>query len=137
MQSLIERWPVDRLMPYSRNARTHSEEQVAQIAASIATVEAPYRKLRKNRPHRRVLNLIDTLRELNSRVDDAVALREETVTGRPLRFPLPGLIRTQNHFDPAAAIISFSAGEVCDPAIANRILAAPGCKSAGKVIRTR
>ncbi|MBE0657715.1 MAG: ParB N-terminal domain-containing protein, partial [Bryobacteraceae bacterium] len=31
-----ERWSVDRLVPYARNARTHSEEQVAQIAASIA-----------------------------------------------------------------------------------------------------
>lgn len=32
----IERWPVERLIPYARNARTHSPEQVAQIAASIA-----------------------------------------------------------------------------------------------------
>src|SRR5258705_1038411 len=32
----IERWPIDRLIPYARNARTHSDEQVAQIAASIA-----------------------------------------------------------------------------------------------------
>ncbi len=32
----IENWPVERLIPYARNARTHSEEQVAQIAASIA-----------------------------------------------------------------------------------------------------
>jgi DNA modification methylase len=31
----IERWPLDRLVPYTRNARTHSDEQVAQIAASI------------------------------------------------------------------------------------------------------
>ena len=31
----IEIWPVDRLVPYARNARTHSAEQVAQIAASI------------------------------------------------------------------------------------------------------
>ena len=31
----IERWPIDKLVPYARNARTHSEEQVAQIAASI------------------------------------------------------------------------------------------------------
>jgi DNA modification methylase len=29
-------WPVERLLPYARNARTHSDEQVAQIAASIA-----------------------------------------------------------------------------------------------------
>ena len=29
-------WPVDRLIPFARNARTHSAEQVAQIAASIA-----------------------------------------------------------------------------------------------------
>ena len=32
----IERWPTAKLLPYARNARTHSEEQVAQIAASIA-----------------------------------------------------------------------------------------------------
>jgi hypothetical protein len=32
----IEQRPVDRLIPYVRNARTHSEDQVAQIAASIA-----------------------------------------------------------------------------------------------------
>ena len=31
----IELWPVDRLKPYDRNARTHSPEQVAKIAASI------------------------------------------------------------------------------------------------------
>jgi ParB-like chromosome segregation protein Spo0J len=32
----IEQWPTARLIPYARNARTHSDEQVAQIAASIA-----------------------------------------------------------------------------------------------------
>jgi ParB-like chromosome segregation protein Spo0J len=31
----IEMWPLERLVPYERNARTHSPEQVAQIAASI------------------------------------------------------------------------------------------------------
>jgi ParB-like chromosome segregation protein Spo0J len=31
----VEHWPLDRLIPYARNARTHSEDQVAQIAASI------------------------------------------------------------------------------------------------------
>jgi hypothetical protein len=31
----IEHWPLDRLKPYDRNARTHTPEQVAQIAASI------------------------------------------------------------------------------------------------------
>ena len=31
----IELWPLDRLVPYERNARTHSQEQVAQIVASI------------------------------------------------------------------------------------------------------
>ena len=25
----IEQWPTDRLVPYARNARTHSESQVA------------------------------------------------------------------------------------------------------------
>jgi DNA modification methylase len=32
----IEQWPTAKLLPYARNARTHSESQVAQIAASIA-----------------------------------------------------------------------------------------------------
>jgi hypothetical protein len=31
----IERWPIDRLVPYARNARTHTDAQIAQIAASI------------------------------------------------------------------------------------------------------
>jgi DNA modification methylase len=31
----VERWPLDRLIPYARNARTHDDAQVAQIAASI------------------------------------------------------------------------------------------------------
>jgi hypothetical protein len=35
MARRIEIWPTDRLVPYARNARTHSAEQVAQIAASI------------------------------------------------------------------------------------------------------
>jgi hypothetical protein len=35
MARRIEIWPIDRLKPYARNARTHSDEQVAQIAASI------------------------------------------------------------------------------------------------------
>ena len=36
MAKRIELWPIDRLVPYAKNARTHSEEQVMQIAASIA-----------------------------------------------------------------------------------------------------
>jgi ParB-like chromosome segregation protein Spo0J len=35
MARRIEIWPTDRLVPYARNARTHSDQQVAQIAASI------------------------------------------------------------------------------------------------------
>jgi DNA modification methylase len=31
----IEQWPLERLIPYANNARTHSEAQVAQIAASM------------------------------------------------------------------------------------------------------
>jgi site-specific DNA-methyltransferase (adenine-specific) len=35
MAKRLELWPIDRLVPYERNARTHSPEQVAQIVASI------------------------------------------------------------------------------------------------------
>jgi ParB-like chromosome segregation protein Spo0J len=31
----VERWPVEKLIPYAKNARTHSATQVDQIAASI------------------------------------------------------------------------------------------------------
>ena len=31
----IEHWPVDQLRPYGRNPRTHDDDQIAQIAASI------------------------------------------------------------------------------------------------------
>jgi DNA modification methylase len=36
MELKIEHWPLDRLIPYALNARTHSDDQVAQIAGSIA-----------------------------------------------------------------------------------------------------
>lgn len=32
----MEHWPLEKLVPYDRNARTHSEVQVGQIAASIS-----------------------------------------------------------------------------------------------------
>ena len=35
MATAIEVWPVERLIPYALNARTHSDEQVAKVAASI------------------------------------------------------------------------------------------------------
>jgi ParB-like nuclease domain len=31
----VEYWPLDRLIPYARNARTHSDAQIAEIAGSI------------------------------------------------------------------------------------------------------
>ncbi len=31
----VERWPIAKLVPCATNARTHSDAQVAQIAASI------------------------------------------------------------------------------------------------------
>jgi hypothetical protein len=31
----IDQWSLDKIIPYARNARTHSDVQVAQIAASI------------------------------------------------------------------------------------------------------
>ena len=31
----VERWPIDRLIPYAKNSRTHSEAQIVQLAASM------------------------------------------------------------------------------------------------------
>ncbi|NJL50562.1 MAG: ParB N-terminal domain-containing protein, partial [Blastochloris sp.] len=31
----VERWPLDRLLPYAANARTHSDAQVAEIAGVV------------------------------------------------------------------------------------------------------
>ena len=33
----IAYWPIDRLVPFARNARTHSDAQVAELAGSIRT----------------------------------------------------------------------------------------------------
>lgn len=35
MPLTVQHWPVERLIPYARNPRTHTDEQVAQVAASI------------------------------------------------------------------------------------------------------
>lgn len=34
-------WAIDRLVPYARNARTHSDAQVAEIAGSIRASASP------------------------------------------------------------------------------------------------
>jgi DNA modification methylase len=31
----VEKWDIEKLIPYARNSRTHSDEQIAQIASSI------------------------------------------------------------------------------------------------------
>jgi site-specific DNA-methyltransferase (adenine-specific) len=31
----VEQWPIEKLVPYAKNSRTHSEDQIAQLAASI------------------------------------------------------------------------------------------------------
>jgi hypothetical protein len=54
----IERWPIDRLRPYERNPRTHSEAQVDQIAASMAAVLFP--RYAKGMPA--MLSRLDTVR---------------------------------------------------------------------------
>ena len=36
MAKRVEVWPIEKLVPYDRNPRTHSAEQVRRIAASIA-----------------------------------------------------------------------------------------------------
>ena len=33
--SKVKQWPTAKLLPYARNARTHSQAQVGQIAASV------------------------------------------------------------------------------------------------------
>src|SRR5262245_23119031 len=35
MADRIEMWPLSRLVPYDKNPRTHSEEQISQICSSI------------------------------------------------------------------------------------------------------
>lgn len=35
LASAVELWPVEKLIPYQKNSRTHSDEQIEQIAASM------------------------------------------------------------------------------------------------------
>ncbi|MEI9922767.1 MAG: hypothetical protein WDN50_03575 [Bradyrhizobium sp.] len=39
----IEYWPLDRLIPYARNARKHSPAQVAEIAGAFVRSASPIR----------------------------------------------------------------------------------------------
>ena len=39
--SQIESWPIARLRPYVRNAKMHSDDQVAKIAASMPSLAGP------------------------------------------------------------------------------------------------
>ena len=41
----VEQWDINKLVPYARNARTHTDEQVAQIAASIKEWGIHYRSI--------------------------------------------------------------------------------------------
>ena len=38
----IEHWPLARLRPYARNAKTHDADQVVKIAASMAESGIPF-----------------------------------------------------------------------------------------------
>ena len=50
MKLKIEHIPVDRLVPYTRNARTHSDEQVAQTSADPLP-DQPYQlRIRRIQP---------------------------------------------------------------------------------------
>ena len=49
----IEQWPTAKVLPYACNARTHSEEQVAQIAASHRRVRLHQSDPRGQRRHHR------------------------------------------------------------------------------------
>jgi hypothetical protein len=41
----VERWAIDRLIPYAKNARTHSDAQIAALAASVKEwVSTPERR---------------------------------------------------------------------------------------------
>ena len=55
----IERWPTAKLLPYARNARTHSEEQVAQINQLIERKYVVEGQLR-----RQVMQNIQRLKEI-------------------------------------------------------------------------
>ena len=49
----LEHWPIERLLPYIRNARTHSEAQIAQIAADRlhGNAEMPGQNFGHDPPH--------------------------------------------------------------------------------------
>ncbi len=52
----IEQWPAARLKPYAKNARTHSEDQVAKLAASLVELGAPLSEVYDRGLNRRTLS---------------------------------------------------------------------------------
>lgn len=75
----LEQAPIDSIMPYARNARTHSESQVAQLAASI-------REFGFNNPI--IVDKAGTILAGHGRIAAARKLGLETVP--VLRVPLSG-----------------------------------------------
>lgn len=75
----LEEAPIDSLVPYARNARTHSESQVAQLAASI-------REFGFNNPI--IVDKAGTILAGHGRIAAARKLGLETVP--VLRVPLSG-----------------------------------------------
>jgi hypothetical protein len=103
----IERWPLDQLISYVRNARTHSEDQVAQIAASIIGVSnrsqlenkhkffadsrgriGQYQRIEMNRVEKRKHPLLGLL---TAGVCDAVSIRPARAQQAPM--PVVGFVR--------------------------------------------
>jgi hypothetical protein len=85
----VERWPVDRLIPYAKNARTHSDAQIAAIAASIKewgwTTPA----------------LVGEDGGLIAGHARILAARQPGIARPPIGFVLPDLVRVVVAIDPA------------------------------------
>ena len=80
LSTTIELWPAERLIPYDRNARTHSDEQIEQIPPSIREFGFTNPILVDT-----WIGILDLRRDRRGRS----SLREELVKGpgTPPRFP--------------------------------------------------
>ena len=46
----VERWPIDRLIPYAKNARTHTDAQVAANTSTVSFLKTDFTNLRLRPP---------------------------------------------------------------------------------------
>ena len=111
----VEHWPLDRLIPYARNARTHADDQVAQIAAGETVTE---NRTYQIGPHAKGKYLVVRIESAPPQVSTGNDVRgvASSVTNRPADLRVTGIKVPAQNFSGEKATIERRSGGDASPA---------------------